>query len=304
MRIHFLSLFFLCLPVLLFTQNNAINLDGANDFAFFGDPAFSDIGTNDFTAEFWVNKQANTNSFNNSFALNKWDNAGVNPGGNEWTLGLGDGANTQFPSFVVESGTQSYGVVSSIPIPLNVWTHLAGVRAGDELRLYFNGQLVGTRTLPANLQVNNAGRRIELGVNHRKTRFTRGSFDEIRIWNRALSEQELQANLGCELTTNESGLMAYYDFNQGTASGNNAGLTTIIDRTGNGNDGTLRNLSMTGNVGNWVSGSTAVSGVCQPFSNIVPTVSQWGLILLSLLVVSLGTISVWRRAQPKRKTDG
>ena len=39
-----------------------------------------------------------------------------------------------------------------------------------------------------------------------------GSIDEVRIWNRALSQEEILANMNCHLTGHEPGLVAYYDF--------------------------------------------------------------------------------------------
>jgi hypothetical protein len=48
------------------------------------------------------------------------------------------------------------------------------------------------------------------------------------------------------------GLLSYYNFDEGTAGGNNAGITTLYDQTSNGNNGTLNNFALTGSTSNWV----------------------------------------------------
>lgn len=49
-----------------------------------------------------------------------------------------------------------------------------------------------------------------------------------------------------------TGLISYFNFNQGIASGNNTGLITAIDMTGN-NNGSMSNFSMSGGSSNFVS---------------------------------------------------
>ena len=57
-------------------------------------------------------------------------------------------------------------------------------------------------------------------------------FCELRIWNRALSTTEINANM-CGADPQSEGLVAYWKFNEGN------GLT-ITDHTGNGNDGVAK----------------------------------------------------------------
>ena len=62
--------------------------------------------------------------------------------------------------------------------------------------------------------------------------FFEGQLADIRIWQGVRTPQEIQDCLNCRLTGNESGLMAYWPLNEGEG-------TTITDKTGNGNDGTI-----------------------------------------------------------------
>ena len=54
-----------------------------------------------------------------------------------------------------------------------------------------------------------------------------GEIDELRIWNAARTQEEILANMNSELTRNESGLVAYWNFNV------QPGETVIPDASGN-----------------------------------------------------------------------
>ena len=82
-----------------------------------------------------------------------------------------------------------------------------------------------------------------------------GQMDEVRIWNVTRTQVEIQANMNSEISS-ATGLVASYNFNQGVANGNNAGVTTATDSSGNGNNGTLTNFALTGTTSNWVDGQT------------------------------------------------
>ena len=59
-----------------------------------------------------------------------------------------------------------------------------------------------------------------------------GNIDEVRVWNIALSNTEIQSNYNTDLTGNEEGLVGYWNFNGGSGS-------TLADYSGNGNHGTI-----------------------------------------------------------------
>lgn len=61
-----------------------------------------------------------------------------------------------------------------------------------------------------------------------------GDMDEVRVWNKALSQEEIQSKMHTQLTGNESDLVAYYNFNAAADS-------TVPDSGPNGFDGNLSN---------------------------------------------------------------
>ena len=103
------------------------------------------------------------------------------------------------------------------------------------LRLFINGVEDNVRTgsqapLPTTTPVS-IGRQSGGGLAYA------GLADEIRIWNVARSESELAGAKDKQLTGNETGLVAYWQFNEGSDD-------TVNDATGNGH--TLRLGSVVG----------------------------------------------------------
>jgi hypothetical protein len=66
--------------------------------------------------------------------------------------------------------------------------------------------------------------------------------DEVRIWNKARTQAEIQADMNHPLTGSEMGLVGYWQFNENTGN-------TVTDLAGNDNNGTI------------LGGSTFTSGV-------------------------------------------
>ena len=79
-----------------------------------------------------------------------------------------------------------------------------------------------------------------------------GQIDEVRIWNLERTVGEIQSTLHSQLMGNESGLMAYYNFNQGIDGADNSGETVLNDLTSNALNGTLNNFTLSGTSSNWV----------------------------------------------------
>jgi CubicO group peptidase (beta-lactamase class C family) len=59
-----------------------------------------------------------------------------------------------------------------------------------------------------------------------------GNIEEIRVWNRALTQQEIHDNMNLELSGTEQGLVAYYRFNEGSGQ-------TAFDSSGYNNNAML-----------------------------------------------------------------
>jgi hypothetical protein len=77
-------------------------------------------------------------------------------------------------------------------LPVNTWTHLAGTYDGQTQRLFANGTQVAQRNQTGSMQTSSGALRI--GSNSIWGEFFRGRIDEVRIYKRALSAQEIQAD--------------------------------------------------------------------------------------------------------------
>lgn len=78
-----------------------------------------------------------------------------------------------------------------------------------------------------------------------------GMMDEFRIWGDIRTPMEIMTAKNTELTGTETDLIAYFNFNSGTASGNNAGVTTLTDNAGT-YSGLLSGFSLSGAASNWI----------------------------------------------------
>ncbi|MBL7829196.1 MAG: T9SS type A sorting domain-containing protein [Saprospiraceae bacterium] len=100
------------------------------------------------------------------------------------------------------------------------------------------------------------------------TEHWQGRVDELRIWDHAKSQTAIQNGMNCALRGTESGLVAYYPFDQGSPVQNNAGVTTSWSVPTSSPYSypyfQLQNFSMTGNNSNWICSSVTLNGFCSP----------------------------------------
>ena len=89
-------------------------------------------------------------------------------------------------------------------LPLNAWTHLAMSWDGTTQRLYVNGAQVASRALAGTLP--NSTGVLRFGGNGVWSEWFAGRLDEIRIYDRALTQAELQSDMNAPVTA--SGIAA------------------------------------------------------------------------------------------------
>ena len=75
----------------------------------------------------------------------------------------------------------------------NTWTHLATTYDGANLRLYVNGTLVKTLAQTGNIAVSTGA--LRLGGNSIWGEWFAGTLDDVRIYNKALTAAEIQADM-------------------------------------------------------------------------------------------------------------
>jgi hypothetical protein len=78
-------------------------------------------------------------------------------------------------------------------LPLRTWTHVAGTYNGAQLRLYVNGVLVASLATTGAFQVN--AKPLWIGGNAVYGEHFSGKLDDLRIYNRMLSQAEIQRDM-------------------------------------------------------------------------------------------------------------
>jgi len=154
---------------------------------------------------------------------------------------------------------------------LNTWYHMAVTfdNATNQITLFKNGVQVGTGVTAGPYSESklfigtyNYGEHYHVGWD--------GMIDEVRIWNVVRTPAQIAASYNCRVTGDEPGLLAYYNFNQGTAGGTNTSVTTLLDRSDRCvlNHGTLRNFNLSGTTSNWVSAGKVINICGGTYANI------------------------------------
>ncbi|MDX2197078.1 MAG: LamG-like jellyroll fold domain-containing protein [Cytophagales bacterium] len=231
--------------------NQGLALDGTNDYL--RSPNGIYFKDNTFTVEAWVYPRAHS-SWGRimDYALGESNN-NILLANTQATSGL--------PVFSVRDNSNATELVSSSALPLNTWSHVAGVLNGNQMYLYINGSLTGTATTPV----------VVLGLNRTSNFIGRSNWasdaqssniiiDEFRIWDMALTQNDINTNRYRNIPTTTPGLVQYIKFNEGTPNGTNTGLNIAYDYSPNGNNATLLGFALTGTNSNYVPSGISISG--------------------------------------------
>ncbi len=232
-------------------SSNALNFDGVNDYVSINSLAPPLSSTANFTIEFKMKADLNDNIPQaHMFTVNP-----AAPGDNKFSIFLGDGSPTQTGKLgIYEFGGPVNFLISSQVIGDDSCHHIAYVRTGGIGEAFIDGVSIGTLVVGDAFLTND---RISLGQdwdNITTSNFYEGMIDDLRIWNVARTQVEIQTNINVVLTGSESGLIGYYRFNQGVAGGTNTGINTLDDITTNSYDGSLNGFALSGGTSNWVDG--------------------------------------------------
>ena len=154
---------------------------------------------------------------------------------------------------------------------LNQWHHVAATYDGFYMRIYVDGLLKASQEVtgvittipPANLNTLVNPNQFAIGNQPGFTEFYRGKLEEAKVWNRALNQCEIINNMNCELQPAQTGLVAYFKFNQGWANIANT-ETSVIDASGNNRHLTLENVAQDGTASNW--SDFKVNGTCSTYA--------------------------------------
>ena len=183
-------------PTFNYGNKGYINCDGFNDYIEVENSDKIKLGADNFTVEYWVNKRVTTvgAGYGNVWGVNKWVSGG-SPGQNEWALSSGDANVDQF-QFLIEANTSIFGT-GAFPLNINQWYQVVGIRNGDKLQLYVNGDLKQSNVFPfftRQSSVNNSGKKIRISNSYLNGFYTNADTAVLRIYKKALCKEEVLWN--------------------------------------------------------------------------------------------------------------
>ncbi|TDH27310.1 hypothetical protein EXU57_06890 [Segetibacter sp. 3557_3] len=191
------------------------------------------------TVECWVKRDA----LNGQNALL----VGVrnDPNGSRFSVHMGDNL----------IGLWNGSVWSPVTMPTSFvpgkWYHIAVVIKAATSDVYVNGVFIGSTT---NGMGTATGLPLIIGGGSATAtgEVLNGAIDEVRVWNTQRTAAQIATARLDTVPASTAGLVAYYKFDQGIASGNNTGQTVAYDATVNALNGTLSGFGLTGSTSNWI----------------------------------------------------
>ena len=245
-----LLLTLLLVPMMSFGQNNySMSFDGVDDAI---DCGYNMHLTNSLSLAIWFKTSDNSSqrliSNSDNCSMNRYflmiDNSPSVPK-------LKFNINYDGPSQTPTGAGQEISYF--FPVNNNLWHFAVGTWDGNTMKLYLDGILVDYITNingPITYSNNTSSTYIANDFCNAEPFY--GLIDESSIWNIALTEQEIQQYMNCPPTGNETGLVGYWNFEEGSG-------TTALDLASNGNDGTINGATYNSDV--------PVQNCCTPTSS-------------------------------------
>lgn len=189
---------------------SSLLFSGNYQYAVIPDHPTFHFGFGDFTIEMWCRLGGI------GFLLDK--RADVAPGEVGFTLSIAASEQVGFTVEIPEWQHSEIAVLSPSGIVDGQWHHVAGVRAGQEIRLYVDGTRVAARSLPGPIDVTSTTPMI-LGARHTLANYLLCILDEIRLWSEARTDAQIRDFRNVLLTEQDIArlptLVGYWPLNGG-----------------------------------------------------------------------------------------
>ncbi len=192
-----------------------------------------------FTAEAWVRTDFSGSSYNSNWAIIDFDRS-------EYFNFYIRGNNGKVGFSTAGAGTSIHDMTGSQVVNDGQWHHLAIVYDGTDKIIYVDGQEdsralnphggLGLGKSNTRYAIIGDGSEASTFDGGRNNKYFEGQLTEIRYWESVRTPQEISDFKNVRLAGNEGGLVLYYDMTEATG-------VLLTDRTGNGNDGEMRNMT-------------------------------------------------------------
>jgi tetratricopeptide (TPR) repeat protein len=202
-------------------SESVLSLDGDNDYVETADSDTLNNTASQITLEAWIKPIKFQNDWmtiiykgdKKASELNTLD---INNLRRSYSLWLNNAGYVHL-AFTPNNNKQNYIESQMNSIPLNTWSHIAGVidSKNGVIKLYLNGAEVAESIFSGTIYKSPLPLRI--GWTHENNQdysnFA-GQIDEVRIWHSARTQKEIADNMNTKLTGKEPSLVGYWKFDQ------------------------------------------------------------------------------------------
>ncbi|MCP9882534.1 VCBS domain-containing protein, partial [Cyanobium sp. Alchichica 3B3-8F6] len=205
-------------------QNTALDFDGDNDYVAIPNTTALPSGNSKYTLEAWIKPDTT-----GPRGIVGWGPWGATNHVNALRL---DGDNR-----IVNYWWHNdlYAIVGNLAD--GVWHHVAATFDGTTRKIYLDGVLKASDT-PTGHNVPETATNVRIGSTNNGEYFD-GGIDNVGIWNIALSQSEITVRQTTAPSGSESGLVAFYNFNEGSGTATSAAGSSCADLTGTLTNGPL-----------------------------------------------------------------
>jgi hypothetical protein len=249
-----------------FSLNNSLNFDKVDDLVSINDNPIIDF-SNGFSIDAMVYP---TSFIGKSTIISQFEN-----NQKAFSIEIGTSGNI-ITTFSTDGSTETYRS-SNLKLSLNKWQHIAVCYSNTgEIKIYINAN-EDTNSVQHNKSIGviyNSTASIIIGAKENMN-FYKGNIDELRIWNKTLNSNIINAIKSKVIPKNIDGLLAYYNFNQGISKGSNETVSILVDKSSNNLNGLLSNFSKSGAISNFVDGVSGDFNNNEVAQNTFTTTGNW-----------------------------
>ena len=192
-----------------FLTSRSLNFDGTDDYVNVPDDSTLEVSTQ-LTLASWIKPTVLT-SYRQ--IISRFGTSG------QWSYQYGLAPTGQLRVDLSGDGsTYDSAVTSTAPITANTWQHVAVAYDGGDVTFYVNGQAVHTDTVTPTSIYTNGTTDLSLGRDPAPTQYFSGAIDDARVYNRALSAEEVKALYSTTQTWSTPSTSAYWGVRLRSAS--------------------------------------------------------------------------------------
>jgi hypothetical protein len=166
-----------------------------------------------------------------------------------WEYGISIRSSGMAGSVLWRPTGSEYAVLYGGSMQVNQWHNITSTYEKDQFfKLYIDGELVAQTSSFYSPVGSNGPSKFYIGSNAEGNPMFKGLIDDVSLWDVAMTDAQVRQLVNTHPVGTESGLVAYWNFNEGAGQ-------VLNDVTGHGHNGTLgNNLNLDSADPTWVAG--------------------------------------------------